>query len=132
MTENQPSPRRRFQFRLRTLLIGMALLAVPLGYVGWQAKIVRHRLAMLIDNPRVWITAAAVTPDGKPEVSWLRRLIGDIHPVDIVIVDDASEAELDEYRSAFPEAEHVLRKSDMQKLYGPSRRIVSPYSATKP
>jgi hypothetical protein len=35
-----PSPRRRFQFRLRTLLIGVTLLAIPCGYVGWQAKIV--------------------------------------------------------------------------------------------
>jgi hypothetical protein len=42
------SPRRRFQFRLRTLMIGVPLLAVPLGYVGWQAKIVRERRAMLI------------------------------------------------------------------------------------
>ena len=26
-----------FQFRLRTLMIVVTLLAVPLGYVGWQA-----------------------------------------------------------------------------------------------
>ncbi len=32
-----------FQFRLRTLMIVVTLLAVPLGYVGWQAKIVRER-----------------------------------------------------------------------------------------
>jgi hypothetical protein len=29
-----PSPRRRFQFSLRTLLIVVTLLAVPMGYVG--------------------------------------------------------------------------------------------------
>jgi hypothetical protein len=33
MTENQPSPRRRFQFRLRTLMIVVTLLAVACGYV---------------------------------------------------------------------------------------------------
>jgi hypothetical protein len=43
---DQPSPRRRFQFRLRTLLIGVTLLAIPCAYVGWQAKIVRARQAM--------------------------------------------------------------------------------------
>jgi hypothetical protein len=32
---HQPSPRRRFQFRLRTLMIVVTVLAVPLGYVGW-------------------------------------------------------------------------------------------------
>ena len=37
----QPSPRRRFQFRLRTLMIVVTLLAVPCAYIGWQAKIVR-------------------------------------------------------------------------------------------
>ncbi len=37
------SPRRRFQFCLRTLMIGATLFAlVPCGYVGWQAKIVRE------------------------------------------------------------------------------------------
>jgi hypothetical protein len=49
---NQPSAaeplkrkRPRFQFSMRTLLIGVTLLAVPLGYVGWQVKIVRERKA---------------------------------------------------------------------------------------
>jgi hypothetical protein len=36
-------PRRRFQFRLRTLMIGVTLLAVVCGYVGRQAEIVRNR-----------------------------------------------------------------------------------------
>jgi hypothetical protein len=34
---DQPSPRRRFHFRLRSLFIGVALLAIPCGIVGWQA-----------------------------------------------------------------------------------------------
>src|SRR5690348_7897587 len=42
-----PKPnRRRFQFRLRTLMIGITLFAlIPCGYIGWQAKIVRDRQA---------------------------------------------------------------------------------------
>ena len=43
----QPAPRRRFQFRLRTLMIAVTPLAIPCGYVGWQAKIVRERRAVL-------------------------------------------------------------------------------------
>ncbi len=43
-----PKPKRRwYQFRLRSLLIVVTLLTVPLGYVGWQAKIVRERKALL-------------------------------------------------------------------------------------
>jgi hypothetical protein len=43
--------RRRFQFRLRTLMIVVTLLAVPLGYVGWSAKIVRERIALRESSP---------------------------------------------------------------------------------
>jgi hypothetical protein len=41
------SPRRWFQFRLRTLMIGVTLLAVPMGYVGWKAETVRQRRSLL-------------------------------------------------------------------------------------
>ena len=39
--------RRWFQFSLRSLMIVVTLLAVPLGYVGWQKKAVQERKAML-------------------------------------------------------------------------------------
>jgi hypothetical protein len=42
------APRRRFRFRLRTLLIFVMLLAIPLGWTGCQAKIVRTRRALLM------------------------------------------------------------------------------------
>jgi hypothetical protein len=44
---DQPSPRRRFQFRLRTLLIGVTLAAVACAYVAREAQIVRERKAWL-------------------------------------------------------------------------------------
>ncbi len=43
----------KLQFRLRTLMIAVTLLAVPLGYVGWQAKIVRERKAWLKAHPQL-------------------------------------------------------------------------------
>jgi hypothetical protein len=48
-TDGAASKRKRrcFQFSLRSLLIGVALLAVTCGYVGRQAEIVRKRQAML-------------------------------------------------------------------------------------
>ena len=44
--------RRWFQFSLRTLLIGVTLLAVQCAYVGWQAKIVRERNTMRAEMKR--------------------------------------------------------------------------------
>src|SRR5258707_5538164 len=45
-----PSPRRRFQFRLRTLMIGVTLLCVVGGgYVLWQKGIAKERQAILDD-----------------------------------------------------------------------------------
>jgi hypothetical protein len=47
---DQPSPCRRFQFRLRTLMIGVALLAVPLLllWLSHQAVIARERIDLLL------------------------------------------------------------------------------------
>ncbi len=43
-TELIQKPRRRWlQFRLRTLLVGVMLLAIPCAYVGHEAAIVTKR-----------------------------------------------------------------------------------------
>ncbi|HEV2969140.1 MAG TPA: hypothetical protein VGY55_04060 [Pirellulales bacterium] len=42
-------PRRRFQFSLRTLLIGVTLLGVACGYIARQAEMVHDRRAVLAD-----------------------------------------------------------------------------------
>ena len=47
-TAEPPKRKRRwFQFSLRTLMIGVTLLAVPLGYVAWHARVVRERKELL-------------------------------------------------------------------------------------
>ena len=48
----------RFQFSLRTLMIGVTLLAVPCAFVGWQAKIVRERKAWLDARPEQFFVMA--------------------------------------------------------------------------
>jgi hypothetical protein len=50
----------RFQFRLRTLMIVVTLLAVPFAYVGWQARIARDRSAREKEQE---IRRATVTAD---------------------------------------------------------------------
>jgi hypothetical protein len=80
----------------------VTLLAIPLGYVGWQAKIVRKRNAML-ENPRV-ANSIRETVDGKPMISWLRRLLGDQDYAEIYVGGNVSAEEITNYRLAFPEA----------------------------
>jgi hypothetical protein len=108
--------RRRFQYRLRTLMIGVTLLAVPLGYVGWQAKIVRERKLLADEyrrSPNCYISTETNVenwpwrpmPHANPrEVSWLRRLIGDEAIARIAFDRPISDAELFKLRDMFPEA----------------------------
>jgi hypothetical protein len=111
--ESEPKRKRRwFQFSLRTLMIGVTLLAlIPCGYVGWQAKIVRGRNDMREQLER---RGAIFLQDGVPGLShpelspsWLRRLLGDedipyiwIPPRERLDV----EVDLEEVRRVFPEA----------------------------
>jgi hypothetical protein len=45
--DDQPAPRRRFQFRLRTLLIVVTLLAAQCAFVTWvirdRQRLIRER-----------------------------------------------------------------------------------------
>jgi hypothetical protein len=87
-----------FQFRLRTLLIGVTLLAVPMGYIGWQTTIVKEREEFLSKRPHS-------DPDffdhDKPHIPWILRLMG-AKPVYWIVVDSASDAE--RAAALFPEA----------------------------
>jgi hypothetical protein len=58
--------RRWFQFSLRTLMIVVTLLAVPMGYVGWQAKIVKSRsdlLEQIKKRNRIYLSFAKARED---------------------------------------------------------------------
>jgi hypothetical protein len=111
---DQPSPRRRFQFRLRTLMIVVTLLAVPCAYVGWQAKIVRERR-----ETAEWIgkTLGGTTYRYDDDLMFvksyrrfrpplLRRLFGD-WAYYRVVVPHPSEADLKRIREVFPGVEIV-------------------------
>jgi hypothetical protein len=73
--------RRWFQFRLRTLLIGVTLFCVVVGgYIGWQTKIVRARQAWLSSNRQTWHEGyfteyVRENPVARP--SWIRLWLGD-------------------------------------------------------
>jgi hypothetical protein len=101
--------RRWFQFRLRTLLIVVTLLAVPCAYVGWQARIVTERRNWLA-NPQF---GSWPWGDDPPNCSlpWIRRLLGDTECIFMIADDAVSDADLAACRSAFPELD-VRRDKD--------------------
>src|SRR5579859_1426597 len=111
----QPKSRRRFQFSLRTLLIGVALLAVPCAYVAHEARIVAARKAWLESHPN-WhrfelreqghigeyvMPKPLRSPDRSSSPHLIRRWLGD---KDIPRVSVTSE-EFEEAVALFPEAE---------------------------
>jgi hypothetical protein len=102
-----PSSRHRLQFRLRTLLIGVTLLAIPLGWIGWQVRIVSHRQAlraMLNQRNRGLSGLPNFVPrDQWPELPWYRKLLGDTTTPGIFLDRTAfSDDEIAEFREAFP------------------------------
>jgi hypothetical protein len=104
MADNPTAPRRRFQFRLRTLLIGVTLLTMPLGYIGWQARIVRQRRFELDQNQHI-VGTGTVLPNGRDGLSWLRRALGDERVFEIDLETGTVAKEVERVQQIFPEAE---------------------------
>jgi hypothetical protein len=94
-------PKRRwYQFRLRTVLVGVVLLSIPLAYVGRQAKQVAQRKAML-----KWIvdrggTIFHLNNETKPPM--LLRLLGE-DGYCIGLPEDLSPEERAQIAELFPD-----------------------------
>jgi hypothetical protein len=96
----EPGPRRRrFQFRLRTLLIAVAVLALPCAFVGCEVKIVRERQAFLVN--RAYIPAESSGKVDPKRAPWLLRLLG-AESVSLLLV--YGRVEFEQATSLFPEA----------------------------
>jgi hypothetical protein len=101
----------RFQFRLRTLLIVVALLAVMCAFVGWQAKIVTGRKGWLNSHAeQVFVIApdsVFARGDREQSPSHLRVWFGDERRDWIAVPETASITEKQSAASLFPEADVV-------------------------
>jgi hypothetical protein len=112
MEENRNT--RRFQFRLRTLLIGIALVSLLLGWLGWQFKVVQERRAIRseIQNAGGMFVTLPPLPDPnekftkQADISWIRRLMGDEAVSVISLPHDTltGDDDLTRIKAAFPEA----------------------------
>ena len=128
-----PKRKRRFQFSLRTLMIGVTLLAVPSAYVGWQAKIVRDRKAVArwIEERKGELSGTVTTPPDepyRPQVSWIRRVLGDKGVALISLPKPVSDDDRQRIKSAFPEADIIVGTP----MYPPGIVPTPQYPATQP
>jgi hypothetical protein len=99
----------RFQFRLRTLLIGVTLLAAVCRYIGSQAEIVGRRTATVqwIHSHKGSSTAGREPPfKKKPAVSipWVRMLLGNRAISLVLLQGDTDLNDVRRVRALFPEA----------------------------
>jgi len=112
MTTPAPPRRRWFRYRLRTLFVAVLLLAIPLGWIAVQLKWIhdrRERLEWIKDGRAYYIYA----PD-EPSISFWRRWMGDRNIEQLMLVQEqVSQAELEEIRSLFPEAEIEVVTPDL-------------------
>jgi hypothetical protein len=109
-------PKRRwFQFSLRTMMFVVTLAAFPCGYVGWQAKIVRERKAMLDRITRgdqgsfvTWAHERPVPPNDQGfeagSVPLVRRVLGDMAIICIRLPADTDIEERRRIHAVFPDA----------------------------
>ncbi len=108
--------RRWFQFRLRTLMIAVTLLAIALAYAAPDVRIWHQRTAMLgpkhdgpltLSNGVVVYEFRATLPSWRQEerISLLRRLLGDQPIYEIWLGYDTKSSDVARYEAAFPEAD---------------------------
>jgi hypothetical protein len=90
--------RRWLQFSLRSLMIGVALLALLFGYVARQHEIVQERQRFL-DGSHYTGTNREVA-----DVTWIRRMFGDQGVAVIGLDPSTDKAERQRIADLFPEA----------------------------
>jgi hypothetical protein len=110
---DQTSPHRRFQFRLRTLMICVTLLAVICGYLGGQWRIVKER-SDLLDSHGAANLSLKRGLESSSVSSWVRQWFGDRQWSSIVLWSDVSDETLKHFVSAFPEA-RIWRMTEQEQ-----------------
>jgi hypothetical protein len=101
-----PTPRRRFQFRLRTLMLGVTLLALPCAYVAHEKVIVDRRrdlLNWIKQNKSQIRTDGGLPVDEEVEKpSFVRRLLGDQIIAEVYLRQEVSDDDVQRIKDTFP------------------------------
>jgi membrane carboxypeptidase/penicillin-binding protein len=70
---DQPSPRRRFQFRMRTLMIVVGIVAAICAYISHERQVVQERQKLVESLPLLPRKVFNADPRLMTEISWIRR-----------------------------------------------------------
>ena len=90
----------------------VTLLAVPMGYIGWQAKIMRERKALQETQIAIFHPASVVRQfepsrfRKRTTIPWIRKLLGD-EAMQVVSLRRYDAETIARLRAAFPEADLV-------------------------
>jgi hypothetical protein len=109
MADTPATARRRFQFSLRTLMIGVTLVAVPMGYVGWQMKVIRERREAAATYQTIRGHESTVGPlrvftiQRRP-APWPLRWMGEEGYLTIIVRKGTPADEIARLKRLFPEA----------------------------
>lgn len=101
------APRRRWSFRLGTMLLGLAILAGPLAWVGYSLNWIRARHAFLDQNGQALrlhnaLVMSGIENDAPWQIRWLRKRGVSCIDLDVNLHDETA---CNRVRVLFPEAD---------------------------
>ena len=98
------APRRRWSFGLRTLFVGVTVLAVAAAWVRHEWSIGKERAAKLTEIRRLYDHHISTAGRPQDELSFVRRLAGDENITHIEFDSLPSSSEIAELKRLFPSA----------------------------
>jgi hypothetical protein len=103
---DSPAPRRRFQFRLWTLMIAVTLLAAACGYAHRQAEMIRERHdAVETHESRTSWEISGARSRYRHQAPWPLRWLGEKGFAAIYVNENERDDEIENLKRLFPEAE---------------------------
>ena len=105
----EEKPKRRWlRFRLRTLLIAVAVISACGGYLRREYLIVQERLEYWprLNDGTSPVRAISVLQDRRRPIPWVRRVLGDLWWSQMLYfpTDDPDGVEIERLKQLYPEA----------------------------
>jgi hypothetical protein len=103
MTPSVPK-RRWFSFSLRTMFVVVTVFAIPLGWLAWEASVVRRR-AICLDEVTTGGGYYLTSKGANSRLPWIRQMMGDKFIERIYLKDAPTKAMWhDRLTKVYPEA----------------------------